>query len=338
MSARRVDHPLQPAWVLAVLVGLVYGLAARFVFDNQRLEWAKTAFAAMSVAFLFLVPLALGALVVTLASASGPRSIAFWIFGPWLTCLLLMLAALALAWEGWICLVMAAPIFLVISSLGGVLAGLIGDARRRARARATAALAVLPFLVAPLESSLLRPEARREVTTGLEIAAPPEVVWAQVVRVPEIGRDERADGFYQRIGIPRPLEATLDRDGPDGVREARFVGGIRFVERIDEWRPPRALGFSVAVDPASVSPDTLDRHVRVGGEYFDVDHGRFTIEPLGPARVRLVLTSEHRLTTRLNAYAGLWTDAVMRDLQLGICRVIRARSEARAGTLPSRAR
>jgi len=308
-------------------VGLLYGLLARLLFDHKQVAWLKTTFAAMSIAFLFLVPLALGTLVVWLASLPGRRSVAYWILAPWVPCLAFLVAVIALAWEGWICVVMAAPIFLVMASLGGAAVGLLGHYQARARNGAAAALALLPFLVSPLEQRLGVREERRDVTTAVEIAASPEAVWRQVIRVPEIRPEEEPRGFFQAIGIPRPLEASLDREGPGGVRQARFVGGIRFVEAIDEWDPPHALGFHVAVDALSIGPRLLDRHVLVGGEYFDVEHGRFVIEPLGPARVRLVLTSRHRLDTHLNGYAGLWTDAVMRDLQLGICRVIKGRSE-----------
>lgn len=47
----------------------------------------------------------------------------------------------------------------------------------------------------------------------------------------------------------------------------------------------------------------------------------------------LHLESRQRLSTDFNAYAGLWTDAVMRTLQNSILQVIKARSESEAATL-----
>lgn len=57
---------------------------------------------------------------------------------------------------------------------------------------------------------------------GLTIDADPGVVWGQIVRIPEIQETERSTSFYHRIGIPKPIEATLSHDGPGGIREARF--------------------------------------------------------------------------------------------------------------------
>jgi hypothetical protein len=42
----------------------------------------------------------------------------------------------------------------------------------------------------------------------------------------------------------------------------------------------------------------------------------------------LHLSSRHRLSTRFNFYAGVWTDFIMHDLQQAILSVIRQRAEA----------
>jgi hypothetical protein len=159
------------------------------------------------------------------------------------------------------------------------------------------------------------------------IHASPDTVWRNIARVPAIGREELPPSFFEAIGVPRPLEATLDRDGVGAVRTARFVGGITFRETITAWDPGRDLGFDIAVDEGTLSPRLLDRHVTVGGEYFDVTHGAFHLEARGDGTTLLRLTSLHRLSTRVNAYAGFWTDRVMADLQRRICEVMRRRAE-----------
>jgi hypothetical protein len=55
--------------------------------------------------------------------------------------------------------------------------------------------------------------------------------------------------------------------------------------------------------------------------------GEYHIEPIGGHRAVLHLSSRHRLSTRFNAYAGLWSDAIMRDIQQSILLVIKHRSE-----------
>lgn len=313
-------------WI-GVLAGLVYGLFGRLMFSlSPDSDALGLTFVTMSYAFVFLVPLGIGALTVLFAPPDSRRSWPFRIFMPWLSCLLMMLAALALAWEGTICLIMAGPIILVLGSLGGILAGVIMKGGVH-RGTLFASFLLLPFLAAPLEQRLPDATAFREVTTEIVIRADAEAVWKEIVRVPEIRPGERRSSFFHLIGIPKPIEATLSKEGIGGIREARFEKGIVFHEQVTEWEPKRALGFEIRVDPASIPPDALDEHVRVGDRHFDVVHGRFEITPT-PEGVVLHLSSRHRLSTPFNWYSSLWSDWVMEDIQETICEVIKARSES----------
>ena len=72
---------------------------------------------------------------------------------------------------------------------------------------------------------------------------------------------------------------------------------------------------------------TLDEHVKVGGRYFDVLEGEYELGPLAGGDTLLHLSSRVRVSTHFNAYAGFWTDAVMRSIQSSILQVIKQRAE-----------
>jgi hypothetical protein len=319
-----------------VLLALAYGVASRLVFggrtDGSRHPVLVGGYVAMSIAFLFVVPFALGAVTAFFAPRAGRYRWLGWVLLPVAPCALLMGAVLLLAWEGMICIALATPIFLAMAMLGGASMGLfvVLDERKRRRSSAgfATAFAALPFLFAPAEGRVAVPESARVVETAVAVDADAATVWSQIVRVPEIAEAEQPGSLFHRIGIPRPVEATLSREGVGGVRRARFDSGIRFDETVTEWTEGRGFAFDIRVDPDSIGA-TLDRHVRVGGRYFDVLEGRFAIEP-APRGVVLRLVSRHRLTTRFNAYAGLWTDAIMRDIHRTVCAVVKRRSEALA--------
>jgi hypothetical protein len=103
---------------------------------------------------------------------------------------------------------------------------------------------------------------------------------------------------------------------------------VVFHETVTAWEPERLLSFTIKADPETIPPTALDRHVTVGGEYFDVLDGTYRVEPAGPGEVILHLKSTHRLSTTFNAYASLWTDLVMSQIQSNILDVIKRRSEA----------
>lgn len=318
----------------AVLLGGGYGVFARFIIHDPSSNSDRPivyTFMGVSLAYLFLVPYGLG----VLTAALYPRTIrstawrwTFWLLMPCASVGLMIVVAAALAWEGAICIVMASPIALSMAVAGGLTVAIIETVRgRRMPPAAVASCLVLPFAFGPAEARLPPADDVRIVTTVVDIDASPEVVWRNVVRVPTIGEDEQTVGLFQRMGIPEPLEARLSGDGVGALREARFAHGIAFRERVTEWVPEKELGFTISADTETIKPDVLDIHVRVGGPYFDVVYGRFTLEPHDRG-TRLTLESRHHLRTHLNFYAHFWTDAVMRDIQSNICRVIRRRAEA----------
>jgi len=284
----------------------------------------------MSLGFIFLVPFAVGVLTVHFGESDFLRGWPYRIFMPWVPCGILLVVAGAIGWEGAICIFMASPIFFVMSSVGGVIAGLLnrGRAKQSSSFQALLIFAALPLLSSSIESRFALPASTRTVETTIQINASPLVVWQNIERVRAIQPHENRPSLFHSIGFPRPIEATLSHEGVGGIRHATFEGGVLFVETVTRWEPERELTFNISADTASIPATTLDEHVTVGGPYFDVLQGSYNIEPMNNARVLLHLRSKHRLSTRFNLYAGLWTDLIMRDIQRNILDIIKRRCES----------
>jgi hypothetical protein len=311
----------------AAAAGVLYGLLVR-VFFGWNL--GGDLFPVVSVAFLFLLPFALGFLVVALGERRQRWPWYLWLIVPWAPALLTLGAALLLAWEGLICIVLWVPLFMVLSSAGGLCAAvwrlLFG---RRGGAGVVAGCLLLPAVAAPLESRLEPRHQTRTVSSAILIRAQASTVWRHIANVERIAPAEQGFAWNHLIGFPRPLEALSLGEGVGAVRHARFEGGVLFVETVTRWEPGRALAFSIAADPESIPAQTLDPHVTVGGPYFDVLEGEYRIEPLAEG-VRLHLRSRHRLSTHFNLYSGMWTDFILADIQRHILEILRRRCEAEA--------
>jgi len=319
--------PTNASIYFGLAAGVIYGFLIRFLFSNYHLQdyWAV-----MTIGFMFLFPFTLGILAVYFGEIDGPRSWKFRFFMPWVPALLLLVIAGIIGWEGLICLIMALPVFLIMSSVGGLAAGIYSNARK---SRGGKVPFVIFFLLAPLASSAIEtrlplPQSTRNVETQITINAQPHLVWQNIERVREIKPEEQRLSFFHRIGFPRPVEATLSQEGIGGVRHATFEHGVLFVETINKWEMDKKLAFSIKADTKSIPPTTLDEHVTVGGPYFDVLQGEYRIEPMSDGKVILHLSSQHRLSTRFNIYAGLWTDYIMRDIQQNILEIIKKRCES----------
>lgn len=304
-----------------VAAGVVYGLLARLAF-SESLPIAEP----MTFTFIFLVPLAVGYVSVA-GSPDGDRKAFTAVLLALAATFMLLVTVMAVGVEGLICVVMMTPVFFVMALAGGALAIIVRSIRnRRMRATAFVLVLVLPYAAGPLEQRIPQLQSRRVVENRIRIDADAETVWRQIIRVPAIRPEEYRTTFIHRIGFPRPIEATLSHEGVGGVREASFERGVLFRETVIDWVPQRRLSFTIAVD--SIPTKTLDQHVTVGGEYFDVLDGTYEIVPLSADAVELRLWSTHRLSTHFNGYASLWTDFVMRQIQGNILQVVRDRAEA----------
>ena len=320
---------LKKDWIsiwIGLLTGIAYGAAVRVLFSYGK---AWEVFGFMTLGFIFFVPAALGVLTVYFGEWQRPRSWAFRILMPWVSCVVLMLGAFLVGWEGSICILMALPIFLIMSSLGGLVMGLALNATRFGRNTfpVVGIFVALPFVSAAIENQFPLPESILTVETQITINASPQVVWKNIERVRKIDPREQKSSWFHALGFPRPVEATLSNEGVGGVRHATFEGGVLFVETINKWEPERELAFEIKADSKSIPPTTLDEHVTVGGPYFDVLKGEYRLEPLNERKVILHLSSRHRLSTRFNVYAGIWTNFIMRDIQRNILEIVKSRCE-----------
>ena len=168
----------------------------------------------------------------------------------------------------------------------------------------------------------------RTVETTVAIHASSAVIWRNIERVPAIQPREIRPAWTHTVGFPLPVEATLDHEGVGGERHTSFDRGLLFIETITEWEPEKRIAFSIAAATAHIPPTTLDEHVTIGGRYFDVLNGEYWLEPRADGTILLHLSSQERLSTDFNAYAALWSDAVMKDLQGSILEVVKHRCEA----------
>lgn len=103
-----------------IAIPTIYALLLRLLFGVST--WSGL-FNMMSKTFLFLLPSIIGALTVYFSSEEKVKRISYRIFTPWLPIFAFFLITLLFAIEGWPCLLMILPIFLIAASLGGLIGG-----------------------------------------------------------------------------------------------------------------------------------------------------------------------------------------------------------------------
>jgi hypothetical protein len=153
-------------------------------------------------------------------------------------------------------------------------------------------------------------------------------IWDNVKNVKDIKPGEIKTHFIHLMGIPKPLNGELNKEGVGAVRSITWQKGIKFQEIITKWDENRGFEYLIKVDPKSIPPTTLDEHVMVGGRYFDVIKGGYQITPVSKGAYQVKLTCTYRVTTNLNFYSKWWANLVLNDFNEMILEVIKTRCEA----------
>ena len=233
-----------------------------------------------------------------------------------------------IAFEGVICILMAAPIALVLAALGGTVGYCIQARPRGGRDARTVVPSLLLFLPALFGAEHLAANdpAMREIRSEVIVDAPPACVWKNVVAFAELPPPTE---LLFRAGVAYPLRAEIHGSGAGAVRHCVFSTGP-FIEPIETWDAPRRLEFTVSAQPPSMRelspyPEIAPPHL----EHFLVSHrGRFRLEPLEGGRTRLEGTTWYTNRMWPASYWGVVSDEIIHRIHLRVLEHIRLRSEA----------
>ncbi|HVH69948.1 MAG TPA: DUF805 domain-containing protein, partial [Candidatus Dormibacteraeota bacterium] len=263
------------------------------------------------------LPFCLGMFSVLLYSYHEPRD--------WWQCLgvallpvgLVGAALIVVAVEGIICVLMAAPFALVLAALGGSLGYVIQAHHWRSQTPAMFSLLILlvPASFGVEHAAALRPPVY-EVRTAIEVNAPPEKVWRQVVTFAEIPPPKE---LLFRAGIAYPIRAKISGHGVGAVRHCIFSTGP-FVEPIEVWDEPRLLRFGVTANPAPLNELTPYGHIdapHLHG-YFESEKGQLLLTALPGGRTRLEGTTWYHDAIWPAAYWHLWSDHIIHKIHFRV--------------------
>jgi len=234
---------------------------------------------------------------------------------------------IAVAIEGLICVLMAAPLGVGLAMLGGAL-GYSIQAYHWGLNYKPAALSIamlsVPLLFGVEHATALQPPTF-EVRSTIEINAPPGTVWQRIVAFNEIAPPTE---MIFRAGIAYPIRAEITGRGSGAVRHYVFSTGA-FVEPIEVWDEPRLLRFSVTDNPAplrELTPFARIEPPHLHG-YFVSHEGQFLLTALPGGRTRVEGTTWYSHTMWPAAYWHLWSDYVIHRIHLRVLEHIRAEAE-----------
>lgn len=229
--------------------------------------------------------------------------------------------------EGFLCLLMAAPIALAVGAMGSSLGRRIALHDPRSPQHAWIGILLLP-LSAAIESrvTLTAEQAPlREVRSSVEIDAPPDSVWRHVIAFPRI---PEPDALLFRAGVAYPVRAEIRGEGVGAVRYCVFSTGA-FVEPITRWERGQRLSFDVDSQPralaewspyANVAPPHLDG-------YFTSRRGEFRLVALPGNRTRLEGSTWYQMKLAPSAYWMVFGDMIIHRIHDRVLKHIKVTTE-----------
>jgi uncharacterized membrane protein YhaH (DUF805 family) len=271
-------------------------------------------------------PFAMGMVSVLLYAWPARRKFADCLVVSLLTMLFVGLVLLVIAVEGIVCLIMAAPIGMALSLLGGIVGYIVADIHHSSIRPAQTLLILLavPFMMG-MEAGSDETAPLLSVTSSVVIDAPPEKVWPHVVSFSPI---PEARDWVLHTGIAYPERARIDGQGVGAVRHCIFTTG-EFVEPIQVWEPNHLLKFSVAAQPEpmeEMSPYPRLKTPHLNG-YFQSQQGELLLTRLPGNKTLLSGTTWYTDKIWPSAYWQIWSDTIIHHIHLRVLNHIKALSE-----------
>lgn len=303
--------------LLGLLIGVAYGLITRLIFGKQA--------TLVSLTYLFLVPAVLGIIPLVFADDEQIKSYRAIIFIPWLTVASFFLTMYLIGIESFICLLVLGGPFFILGTVGALIYRLVRIHKDKKR-NTLLTIIVIPFLFSPIEEFITSPSQIYTVTSEVTIISTPDFVWSNIIRVRNIKDNEYKSGYFNYLGVPRPIEAKLSEEKLGALRIGNFEGGLTFIEYITDWQPNKKVSFDISVDPKTIGNKVFDQHV-LKGNYFNFVDATYELEQINDKQIKLRLVSGYRLTSKLNFYNKFWGDLLLQDFQDRLLAVIKLRCD-----------
>lgn len=233
----RTARPNELAW------SLLAGAATAFAFGMGGFLLVYDDTSAMGSVLFLLLPTATG-FATALVARSRNLVVASLLIGL-LICTAILIAT---GLEGWVCVLMSAPLIAAGLVIGALLGALVRrqvlDRSTRPRMLGALLIFLLPvFLMGAdsIEKPSRRTPRAETFTNVLVIDAPPHAVWNTIKTMDRVNAHK---GLLMRIGLPVPVSCSVDREEVGGTRTCYFESGF-IEEKITVWDPPRLMKLEV---------------------------------------------------------------------------------------------
>jgi hypothetical protein len=260
-------------WIITVLILVTGGVLLFF----ELVDYGMSFFAI----FPFAAGFSIGTLDTSLRKRAGTISLILGLIAAFVF-------LIAFGFEGWICVVMALPLFAAFMLLGYWPARMIMK-RFSADAPVAAKIIVAPLLILLLsnviESALPGRAASTTVTTSIVLPYTPDVVFDGVKAMEKLDADKP---LLLALGLPAPYKCELESNSVGAKRTCFFENG-KIISELTDYQPGKHLEMRVT------------EYTLTGNQWFTFDNAAYVFEANGN-ETKLTRTTSYHSTLKPRFY------------------------------------
>lgn len=213
--------------------------------------------------------------------------------------------------EGVICLLIVSPLILVFVTLGALVGRFIFRRKNN-----TLNVSVVGAIVLLFAADLLSDhEFVAKVSDTVIVNAPVEKVWPLVVEYKPI--EAKENYWLFKIGMPSPVQSTVDGHQAGAGRKCIFSNGYVFDEKMIVYKPHEELTFDIVSQPRD--PEIMG--------HIDIQRGQFILIDNGDGTTTLIGNSWYKLYVFPTTYFNAWAESITRNVHLRVMEHIKTLAE-----------
>jgi len=227
------------------------------------------------------------------------------------TSIIAILASFIFLKEGFICLIIVSPLIFGFVVTGALVGRIIY--RRRNNTLNVSLFGVIFVLIAV--DTFSEHENVSMVSDTILVNAPIDKVWPLVVEYEPITLKENYWLF--QVGMPSPVQSTVDGHEVGAGRKCIFSNGYVFDEKMVVYKPNEELTFDIISQPHD--PEIMG--------HIDILRGQFILKDNGDGTTTLVGNSWYKLYVFPGWYFNAWSESITRNVHFRVMEHIKILSE-----------
>jgi hypothetical protein len=259
---------------LGIFLGALYGIFFRLV---TGIEYVSGLYSIYSITFIWITPIIISLIPVFISSNSLYKSKSKLFFFPALAVLLFGFIAFSAGLEDLLCILILFFPYLLTAGIIGILVGTIIS--RNKINKKIFSIVLLPFILNPIENILPDNTDQYSVVSRVTINQSKSIIWKNIIEVPEILDEEYNNGFFNIIGVPRPVKSELRTIDNQIYRIGYFTDNLKLYETISDIDENRFVNFKIHIDKSELRNKPTDQHL-LKGNYFSFENISYKLHPI----------------------------------------------------------